>query len=361
MSKQLEKVSHDYIRYANCWEDTDILLEALQITPGDRVLSIGSAGDNSFSMLIHHPELVVAVDINLVQLQLIELKIAAIKALNHHDYLAFIGFKDSKNRESLFKKVSAFLTPSLTQYWIARMTEINSGIIDQGKFEKYFKAFRTKVLPLIHTKKRINQLFEPKSAKEQNSFFETQWNTWRWRILFKVFFSKFVMGKLGRDPEFLKEVKISVSDFILQQAKGNLSSKECQNNYYLQYILKGKFETELPHYARKENYEIIKTNINNITVFHGLAENAFHAYKGFNKFNLSNIFEYMSPSIFQSVSDNLVKNSHSNSRFAYWNLMVPRKMSELNKNLSHLETASQLLSKKDHTFFYSNFVIEEKI
>ena len=275
--------------------------------------------------------------------------------------MEFIGFRESNNREELFKCVSAFLTRSLILYWEERMTEIRDGIIDQGKFEKYFKAFRTKVLPLIHTKERINQLFEPKSALEQHAYFDTHWNTWRWKSLFKVFFSKFVMGKLGRDPEFLEQVKISVSDFILDQAEGNLSSKECQNNYYLQYILKGKFETELPHYARKENYEIIKSNIDNIKVFHGLAEDAFNEYEGFNKFNLSNIFEYMTPAIFQSVSDNLVENSAPNSRFAYWNLMVPRKMSEVNNKLTYLEKESKILSKKDNTFFYSDFVIEEKI
>jgi S-adenosylmethionine-diacylglycerol 3-amino-3-carboxypropyl transferase len=52
MEKQLQKVRHDYLRYANCWEDADILLAGLDIKTGDLVLSIGSAGDNSFSLLV---------------------------------------------------------------------------------------------------------------------------------------------------------------------------------------------------------------------------------------------------------------------------------------------------------------------
>ncbi len=39
------------IRYAQCWEDADILLEGLGIRPGDTCLSIASAGDNSLAML----------------------------------------------------------------------------------------------------------------------------------------------------------------------------------------------------------------------------------------------------------------------------------------------------------------------
>ena len=39
------------LRYAQCWEDADVLLAALEIQPGDRCLSIASAGDNTLSML----------------------------------------------------------------------------------------------------------------------------------------------------------------------------------------------------------------------------------------------------------------------------------------------------------------------
>jgi len=61
MGKQLKSVKHDYIRYANCWEDADILLEGLNPEQGAKILSIGSAGDNSFAFLANNPEVVVAV------------------------------------------------------------------------------------------------------------------------------------------------------------------------------------------------------------------------------------------------------------------------------------------------------------
>ena len=82
MKEQLKNVKHDYIRYANCWEDPDVLLEALDVQENDKVLSIGSAGDNSFSLLSKNPKLVVAVDINPIQLNLIELKKAVFSSNN---------------------------------------------------------------------------------------------------------------------------------------------------------------------------------------------------------------------------------------------------------------------------------------
>ncbi|MEM8525730.1 MAG: DUF3419 family protein [Bacteroidota bacterium] len=352
--KQLKNVRHDYIRYANCWEDADVLLEGLQVEKGDCVLSIGSAGDNSFSLLTGDPELVVAVDINPIQLRLIALKKAAIEALEYKDFLQFLGFQACENRLELWEQVKTFLSSDLQQFWSTRSEEIEQGIIHQGKFERYFQLFHSKVLPLIHTSKRIRTLFEEKSEKAQANFYQKRWNNLRWRSLFKVFFSKFVMGKLGRDPQFLKEVEVPVSTFILQQSERHLSSTACQNNYFLHYIMTGGFGEYLPHYARKENYELIKKRLNRLQIFNGLAEDAFREYDSFNKFNLSNIFEYMPPELFQKVTDNLVENSVDGARYAYWNLMVNRRMSEINDSLRCACEISNRLSEEDKGFFYSS-------
>jgi S-adenosylmethionine-diacylglycerol 3-amino-3-carboxypropyl transferase len=360
MREQLNEVRHDYIRYANCWEDADVLIEGLKVQPGDRVLSIGSAGDNSFSLLVNDPELLVAVDINPIQLNLIELKKAAIIALDHESFLQFLGFRITSNRRELFQKVKEHLSVEMQQFWDTRMDDLEAGIIYQGKFERYFKLFHTKILPLIHTKKRINRLFAEKDTNQQKLFYREKWNNRRWRMLFKVFFSKFLMGRIGRDPEFLKEVKVPVSTFILSQVEKHLSSVNCQHNYFLQFILKGQFESHLPHYARQANFKLIKTRIDQLTVFNGLAEDAFKQYSDFNKFNLSNIFEYMNPELFLSVTQNLVDNGVTGARYAYWNLMVPRQMYEIVPQLEHDKEYSESLTEKDKGFFYSNVIIDVK-
>lgn len=360
MSKQLNNVQHDYIRYANCWEDADVLLEGLKIESSDRVLSIGSAGDNSFSLLSEGPELVVAVDINPVQLNLIELKKAAFKTLNYNEFLEFLGFTASTRRLELFEKVKAELHEELQHFWTERIDEIQHGIIYQGKFERYFQLFRRRILPLVHTKKRIDQLFEEKPAENQASFFHKNWNNRRWRMLFKLFFSKFVMGRFGRDPAFLKEVDVVVSEFILAKAAAHLSQTNAQKNYFLHFIMKGNFGNRLPHYAREENFNKIKSNLDRLVVFHGLAEEAFEEYTNFSKFNLSNIFEYMPKDLFQNVAQNLVENSVPNARFAYWNLMVPRKIHEIIDGVKDEASLTKDLIKKDNGFFYMGIQIETR-
>jgi S-adenosylmethionine-diacylglycerol 3-amino-3-carboxypropyl transferase len=360
MKKQLDNVKHDYIRYANCWEDPDVLLEALKIENTDKVLSIGSAGDNSFSILSQSPALVVAVDINAVQLNLIELKKAAFKELNHQEFLAFLGFSNCNDRTDLYQRVSNSLSSELKDFWDARFEEIQAGIIYQGKFERYFKLFRTKILPLVHTKKRVNLLFEDKTAEQQLTFFNKRWNNLRWRLLFKLFFSKLVMGRFGRDPAFLKEVEVPVSEFIIGKAKQHLSNVRAQKNYFLHFIMKGTFGDGLPHYARKEHYDTIKNNIDRLIEYNGLAEDAFKEYSGFTKFNLSNIFEYMDIELFTAVTNNLVENGSSASRYAYWNLMVPRVMSEVNDQLDFQKELSEKMRIEDKGFFYAGINVDVK-
>ncbi len=360
MGEQLKEVRHDIIRYANCWEDADILIEALDVRANDRVLSIGSAGDNSFSLLAQNPELIVAVDINQVQLNLIELKKAAFKTLDYDSFLEFLGFKKSGNRLVHWSKVKKELSEELALFWEERIEEIEKGVIYEGKFEKYFEYFRTKILPWIHSQKEVDELLKPKSAEEQKAYFHKTWNTWRWRLLFKVFFSRIVMGRFGRDPKFLKEVEISVANYILGSAKKKLSSVACQSNYLLHFIMKGNFGDVLPHYARPENFQVVKRNIHKLEVFQGLAEDAFKEYNGFNRFNLSNIFEYMTPELFSAVSTNLLENGAADSRYAYWNLMVPRVISKIDSSVVLDKELYEKLGELDKGFFYSKFIVEIK-
>jgi S-adenosylmethionine-diacylglycerol 3-amino-3-carboxypropyl transferase len=356
MRSRLENVRHDYLRYANCWEDADVLLAALKIDGNSTVLSIGSAGDNSFSMLAHSPKKVVAVDINRPQLHLIALKKAAFQTLDHAEFLAFLGFTESDKRMTYFDRILPVLSEDEQQFWQLRSAVIRQGVIHTGKFERYFDLFRKNVLPLVHSSQRITELFEEKSAAAQKNFYEQRWNNWRWKLLFRLFFSRFVMGRFGRDPAFLREVNIPVSDYIYNMAARHLSSVACRQNYFLRYMLSGSFGNQLPHYARRANYDLIKQNLNRLHLFHGFAQDATNQHGRFNRFNLSNIFEYMDLRTFADVSAQLIESGQHGARYAYWNLMVNRSMSA-----TWIDTLRSEMAKAqqgDKGFFYRNFNLD---
>lgn len=359
-SKIGEIASFDFIRYANCWEDADILLKGLDLKPGGKVLSIASAGDNSFSLLATNPEIVLAIDINPVQLYLVELKKAAIKHLSYDEVLAFLGFQACVHRETYFRKIKNDISPSARDYWEKHIDLLSQGVIYQGKFEKYFQLFRRRVLPLIHREKTIDQLLVEKSEQDQIEFYIQRWDSWRWRALFKFFFSKRIMGYLGRDPEFLKQVQISVGPYILAKAGRHLQSVGAQHNPMLHFQLKGNFGKTLPHYLQPSQYPLVQKNIDHLVLFEGYAEQAIQKYGVFHGMNLSNIFEYMTKDLFEQVANQLISALHPSARMAYWNLMVPRRISGLfPEKVMYQKHLSQELSDQDKGFFYNQFIVDQ--
>ena len=77
----------DLIRYAQVWEDAEILIEALDINNKDNILSIASAGENALSLLTKNPNKVYAIDLNINQMACTELKKVAYKYLEYEYYL----------------------------------------------------------------------------------------------------------------------------------------------------------------------------------------------------------------------------------------------------------------------------------
>jgi len=321
-----QRAKFDIIRYAQVWEDADLLIEALNIQPTDTILSIASGGDNAFALLAQNPTKVYAIDLSDAQIALCE------------------------RRKEMYRTLS----------WEEHIAVLQNEILPQGKFERYFKMFRKKVLPLIHTRKRIDKLIAPKTAEERKEFYDKVWNNRRWILMFNLFFSRRVMGKHGRDKEFFNFVEGSVADRILSRAKHALTNLDTSENPYLHYILYGEYKNVFPYSMRPENYEKIRANLDKIEFRKQSIEDFVENYDGIiNAFNLSDIFEYMSQDGMDKLYDNMLSKSTIGTRFAYWNMLAPRKA-----NNARIETDEQKNKEfllKDKAFFYSAFYLDEVV
>ena len=132
------------------------------------------------------------------------------------------------------------------EFWDRRRAAIEHGIGSLGKFERYFALFRNRVLPLVHNRPTVLELLEPRTPEERRRFYEQRWDTWRWRLLFRMFFSRTVMGRLGRDPEFFRYVDIDVAASILDRTRHALSVLDPAENPYVHWILTGTHGDALP-------------------------------------------------------------------------------------------------------------------
>jgi len=354
----LDQVSFSFIRYANVWEDADNLLQALDVAPGSRIFSIASGGDNALALLLKNPQQLVVADVSQVQFYVTELKVKAIQYLSYTDTLAFLGFEKATNRLLVFHRLKLHLSDECAAYLTANQVLIENGIIHAGKFERYFALFRKYILPLTQSRAAIAQLLAPKPEAEQKRFYEEHWNNWRWKGLFRLFFSRFVMGRLGRDPKFFDQVKHHVGNAIYTRTGQHLASVHCQTNPLLHYILTGQFGGQLPVYLRKENFEVIKSRLPVIQLIHDSAERIC-SQQSFDAYNLSNIFEYMPYAYFDQAVRKMALHIPEGAALAYWNLLVPRRLSQvLPGYFEHNAALSQQLTTRDKGFFYQALVAE---
>ena len=356
-----DRASFEFVRYANCWEDADVLCEALRARPGARILSIASAGDNTLALLAEGAD-VVAADLSAAQLACLELRVAAFRHLDYQPLLAFLGARPAEDRRRTYSRLEPELSPLSRDYWRGHAADVASGVIHAGRFERFFGIFRTRVLPLIHSRKTRERLLEPRTPEERRAFYDRVWNNLRWRFLFRLFFSRVVVGRLGRDPEFFRYVEGSVSDRILERARHGLTDLPTDANPYLEYIVRGNFERALPRYLRPEKFAAIREGLHRLTLYHGSVEAAAarHAGPGFDAYNLSDIFEYLDPKSCLALYSELLPTARPGARLAYWNTLVPRRRPpELASRVASLTEEARQLHAKDLAFFYRGFEIDE--
>lgn len=356
------RADFSHLRYAQVWEDADVLLAALEVQPGDTVVSIASAGDNALALLGAGAARVVALDLNPAQLACLALRVAAYRELDHAGLLELIGSRPSARRAKLYQRCRPQLGPEVRDFWDAQGAAIAGGIGGAGKFENYFRLFRERVLPLVHRRRTVEALLRGGPPAERERFYAERWDTWRWRLLFKVFFSRFMMGRLGRDPAFFKYVEGSVAERILARTRHALVGLDPAANPYLHWILTGTHGAALPWALRAENFERIRARLDRLEWHEQTLEAFLERERGVRveKFNLSDIFEYMSADNTAALLARLADASRPGGRLAYWNMLAPRSRPEsLAQRLRPRGDVAGPLFARDKAFFYSAFVVEE--
>ncbi len=349
----------DHIRYAQLWEDADVLVAAMRPDPGQRFLSIASAGDNALALLTLDPERVTAVDLSAAQLDCLRLRIGAMRALDHGAFLKLMGSRPSHRRGPLLARAIAGLPAPTRARWQALAPEVEAhGAGGIGRFERYFRIFRRFVLPLVHSRATIEATFISRPPAERVRFLDTRFATWRWNLMLKLFFSRFVMGRLGRDAAFFDHVEGSLPAHVARRVRHAGVTLDPAENPFLHWILKGGHGAALPMPWRAENYALIRERLDRLELVEGPLEACDTG--PVDGFNLSDIFEYMSPAAAENAYGALLARAAPGARLVYWNMMAPRRVpAPLADRVTTLTALEDRLKAQDKAFFYADFVIEE--
>lgn len=353
------------IRYSQCWEDPTLVIESLKLNNEDVVLSIASGGENIFAILLKNPKKVIAIDSNLDQLYLVKLKTAAITALDFEEFVEFMGFKDSTSRIKYFERCKKHLKSEEINFWEDNLDSIKKGIVHIGKFENYLLKFRKYILSLVLSKNKIKKFLSASTLEEQEYFFKNYWNGIRWKLLFRIFFSKFLMSKLGRDKDYFKyNSNKNIAKHYFDRTKYGITKVHISKNYFMEYILTGniKFPFKEHPYLDKNNFSVLKDKLKQVEYIKSDVLNFLKKIKpnSISKYNLSDIFEIMSQKEYSDIFKEITRTSKKDARVCYWNNLVERKNRMGEDKFSKDSELSDNLSSKDRVFFYSRFIVEKR-
>lgn len=340
----------EYIHYSNCHEDFEMLYGYLKDSYTE-ILSVASALDNSLGFLVKDGAHVVAFDYNITQIYLCRLKKTAIELLSREEFLTFIGVSDGDSGE-LYNRISPFLDEDTKKYFDEHLFLIRDvKLVRAGRFEYYLGIFAKKVLPLVSSKKYIEEFAAENDIDVQQEIYVKRINNLRLKLLFKIFFSEAVMKRLGRDKEFFKYNKGSLSEKLKKRFDMGVANVVNGTNPYLGFALLNNYKT-LPFYLLEGNYYRIKNNIKNIEIIHATMDEMLG--RGVYDFiDFSDVFEYLPSESMEGYTEKIRSCLNDGGRAAFWNMMNTRKL-EFNR----INDENDL--KRDKAFFYKDFLVYEK-
>ncbi len=349
--------------FSQCWEDPRMDIAALKIQPGDTLLSVTSGGCNTLSLALQGPRRIIAADLSRAQSWLLELKIAGALALTHAEYLELLGVRRSQRRSRLYGACRGHLTSPAQQFWDSQIRMIEGGLLRAGRYERYLAAFR-QLLLLLEGRRRIDRLFEPRGPGERRRFYEEEWNTAPWRLFFRFFFSRRVLGRAGLDPDFFTYVR-GIDDFgahFLSLARHALVDLPAHDNYFLAQICLGRYLSEqaMPPYLLEQHFPALRENVRRIEIVTGEIEEILATLPDatIDGFNLSNVFEWVSPAVFERTLREIHRVARPGARLCYRNLLVHRRHPpSLDTHFVADDELAQRLLYEDRSFVYSNFEI----
>lgn len=358
MDKNTEQVQLSKLVFTHNWEDPLSDHEALKIKPQDVVLAITSGGCNVLGFLKFDPETVYSIDINAAQSYLLELKIAAIKTLEFDEFIQFSGLSPSEERLELFEKVQLKLSKEAHEFWKSKIKILENGFIMNGKYEGFVK-FAGKFLKIVQGKKRVNRLFDEKTQKQQEDYFDTVWDTRRFKYIFKLLFNKHMLAKRGLVANYFHfdDGSKSFAESFYNRSKKAFRDLPIKGNYFLSLYLLGKYSSaeDVPDYLKREHFETIKSRVDRIKVLTSDAQGWINTMErqSIDCFALSNICELMSEDETERLFSAVKRTARNNARVIFRNLMIPREVPEkFRDSIVKNESLSKDIYNNDRSFVY---------
>jgi S-adenosylmethionine-diacylglycerol 3-amino-3-carboxypropyl transferase len=278
--------------YPQIWEDPRTDMEALDLQPTSRMMTIASGGCNALSYLTANPSKIYAVDLNETHIALLNLKLAAAKQLpNHNAFYRFFGTSSDWRNGRLYDEL---LRPTLDAYtrayWEGRDITGRRRI---SRFSRNFFRYGLlgRFIGTVHVAARAlgvdpSMILKAKSREEQRQIFEKHFAP-----IFDLKIVRWVMSNpaslfgLGIPPAqydaLCEHGTRAMTDVLKERVERLACGFDLKDNYFAWQAFGRRYEDDAhgscPPYLEKENFMAVKSRANRITP---LKENMIHFLAG---------------------------------------------------------------------------------
>lgn len=266
--------------YPQIWEDPEIDMEALAITPECHVVAIASGGCNILSYLTADPAQITALDLNTAHIALNRLKIAAARSVPSWDeFFRFFGAADEERNVDMYRQfIRPRLDPATRDYWDGRRYG-GFGRPRIGMFASnvYRYGLLGRCIGLGHLVARAygvepREFLESRSLYQQRRFFET-----RLAPIFERRFMRWALSRrvslfgLGIPPAQYASLAAAGGGDMTAVVRERLRRLTCdfalEHNYFAwQAFGRSYGEGPVPPYLRYEHFDVLRARAGRIEV-----------------------------------------------------------------------------------------------
>jgi S-adenosylmethionine-diacylglycerol 3-amino-3-carboxypropyl transferase len=348
------------ISYSSCNEDSASEVQVLNPHASKRLVAICASGGRVLNLLQDGAKEVWAVDVNPAQTHLFELKLAGLRALDHADFLSFMGVRASQRRLDVYDSLRPALSSGARAYFDGKSFLVERGVLYQGSLERFFSRYVATAARLLRPR-WVRRLFACTDLAEQRRLLPG-WHGPLWRLVAKTICRRSFFSFFSHEPGFWRFLppELKLHERIFGNIERYLDHHLARDNHLLWLAFFGRYGDErvMPEYLCEDGFARIKHALQSVRVnvvngdMASVLRTAPSQY--FDGYSLSDISAYLSHEAFGETIEQVVRTARPRARLCSRGVFYHRPfLPEHASRLTHDHAIEQQLEFDDHAMVHS--------
>jgi S-adenosylmethionine-diacylglycerol 3-amino-3-carboxypropyl transferase len=243
-----------------------------------------------------------------------------------------------ERRARTYETIRPLLSERAVGFWDAHQSMLGRGALACGVSEQFISMVVKVVRLFIHGRRKIERLLSLETLEQQREFFDREWNTRRWRLLFPTLLNRWTFNR-AYDPAFFREVENpSFAAHFQRLLEHALCDVPVRSNYFLHQMLLGTYPNRVqdgvPPYLERTQREILRTKLDCLK----LVDGGYGEYlatqedSSIDALALSNICEWLDQAGIDRLFEQVVRVSKPGARMCFRNFVGHTEIPERFRN-----------------------------